>query len=221
MIEWILLSSLGIILLIIIWKLSPLNILSHYYRWRSKYRYSPKLPNVIQYGGTGNLQSAILTTEYPHDKIVNTVHLADSNFPYHLRNPFLSTEKSVLFQALIKAFYQQPYYIFMNIPLTELLIIDNQAKNQQVIAERLQQKYVDFVLYHTVTLKIIGVIMLTNSHEQKLNDHFYQKFIKNALLAAKVPILQLPIKKQYNIMILRQILNKKFNLQLSTAGNSK
>jgi len=90
---------------------------------------------------------------------------------------------------------------------------------QHIALERLHQKYVHFVICETKTFEIIGVINLTSSGQKKLEQHIQDRFIEMVLKKTHIPILSLPIQKKYNILVLRKILNKHFQLNLPIKHN--
>jgi hypothetical protein len=122
-----------------------------------------------------------------------------------------------LLTALEQALSQQPYKILGKVRLAEVLTIVPGLKpqEQRLAAERINQKHLDFVIYHAHTSAILGVVLLDKPDQDKLDVQMHKKFIAAALAAAQIPILHIPTtKKGYHVEVLRQLLNRALCMRL-------
>jgi hypothetical protein len=195
--------------------LKSINALLRTHGWQ-KNKFTPELPNVKRYGGGTQLEQAILATEYPDEYELNSDPLGH-HLPYTARRQLFSPTEQLLLTALEQALSQQPYKILGKVRLAEVLTIVPGLKpqEQRLAAERINQKHLDFVIYHAHTSAILGVVLLDKPDQDKLDVQMHKKFIAAALAAAQIPILHIPTtKKGYHVEVLRQLLNRALCMRL-------
>jgi hypothetical protein len=133
-------------------------------------------------------------------------HLASHSRVTARRQLFSPTEQ-LLLTALEQALSKQPYKILGKVRLADILNIIPGLKpqEQRLAAERINQKHLDFVIYHAHTSEILGIVLLDKPDQDKLDAQMRKKFIDAVLAAAQIPILHIPTKKGYHVEVLRQL----------------
>lgn len=186
--------------------------------WFDRNKFTPELPDVKRYGGGQHLATMVLTTEYPAENELDPDPFG-SQLPYTSRQMLWSKSEQSLFLALERAISPQPYRILSKVQLAAVLqILPNlEPPSHHLALERVTGRYLDFVICHTHTSEIVGVVLIeppisVNTSQRKMS----QRFIDSALAAAKIPLIRLPLKDNYSIEILRTLLNHNLLMRLPT-----
>lgn len=133
------------------------------------------------------------------------------DYPYVRQDALFTPAEQVFFRVLDQAL--EPHWlIFGKVRLADIIKTQDglDRSRQRGAFNKICAKHLDFVLCRADTLTVIGVIELDDrSHERpdrKARDHF----VDQALLAAGVPILHVPVTRTYNISALRKQLHQTF-----------
>ncbi len=195
------------------------NTRRNYRKWSFWLRnlYSPLLPNVSRYGGTGDLfRHDMLTSEYPRASELNTEGFEQQRPEYFTHPALLQANHVPLFQQLWQVLNRTSYRLLADIELIQLVGVtetDISALHQQ----RLQGKKLDFVIC-TPELQVAGVILLPpeNRAQQKAKQQIEARFIETVLEQVNIPVLFLTTETDYQIEQLQHLLSTHLNLTLAT-----
>ena len=125
----------------------------------------------------------------------NTVKPRD-DFPYRLREPFLSTPEAVLFRAL-KQMAGERYVIYAKVSLNELFYIIRPNENVHFF-NKIFRKHVDFLLCDPKTFKPeIGVELVRPVGRDK--TRVSEQFMEDLFLTAGLPLVHIPSGDHYEI----------------------
>lgn len=75
---------------------------------------------------------------------------------------------------------------------------------------RIVGKHFDFVLCDAVTLAIVGVIELDDASHRQAKRQERDAFVNEACAAAGLPLLRVPVQRQYDVARLKHVLTETF-----------
>ena len=118
------------------------------------------------------------------------------DFPYRLREPFLSTPEAALFRAL-KQMTGERYVIYAKVSLNDLFYIIRPNENVHFF-NKIFRKHVDFILCDPKTFKPeIGVELVkpVGRDETRPGD----QFMDDLFLSAGLPMVHIPSSDRYDV----------------------
>lgn len=179
--------------------------------------FDPTLPDVPAYSVHPPVfKPSIFTSEFPAPVQTPSRSLEENALPYVLKEHLLDEAEQGVFRALEKVLPIKDYRLFTKVRLASILDThpDLETRYRQIKRERLRQKQVDFVLCERKSFRVIGVIALDRDIGQNFETQVHDKFVEMALDAAHLPVLHLPVKRAYNLTVLRKLLHKAFGIDL-------
>lgn len=152
------------------------------------------------------------------DELVATIQswLADDKqgptapqFPYHLRDDFLSPAELNFYRALDTAVSDWAT-IFTKVNLGDLFYASTGEYGQnQVYRNKIDRKHVDFLLCHPQTVRpMLGIELDDRSHKRPDRQQRDQ-FVDGVFAAAGLPLVHVPVNRSYATDKLRAFLQQK------------
>jgi hypothetical protein len=118
-------------------------------------------------------------------------------FPYHLRDDFLSPAELNFYRVLQTAVSDWAT-IFIKVSLGDLFYTQtgDYGKNQ-AYRNKIDRKHVDFLLCHPQTIRPILGIELDDKSHQRLDRQKRDQLIDGVFAAAELPLVHIPVKYGY------------------------
>ncbi len=129
-------------------------------------------------------------------EVLKTVTKSKSNYPYS-KKEFLTPTELEFFKTLIQV-VNGKYFISPQIQLARMLSVQAGTTDWKKYFNRIIQKSVDFVLLDKNTMEVILVIELDDYTHKRYDRNQRDNFVDNALKAANIPILHIPVSNNYN-----------------------
>ncbi|WP_051946314.1 DUF2726 domain-containing protein [Verrucomicrobium sp. BvORR106] len=104
-------------------------------------------------------------------------------------------------------------YVACKVRLADILLVSQGAnrKSQCRAFNRIKSKHADFVICEVSTFRILGVIELDDRSHRRPDRKARDVFFDSALQSASVPLLRVPVKREYEHRELRDLLTSKFS----------
>ena len=130
-------------------------------------------------------------------------HLRD--FPYQ-RRPSLLTAGELRFMRVLEKAVAGRWHIHVQVRLADLLQVQGSvAPRWRMTAQnRINSKHVDFVLCEPGSLAILCAIELDDRSHQLPSRQARDAFVNEAFRVAGLPLLRVPVKRNYNTAALTQ-----------------
>ncbi len=117
-------------------------------------------------------------------------------FPFRLREPFLSTPEAALFRML-KQIAADRYVVFAKVSLNELFYIIRPNENVHFF-NKIFRKYVDFLLCDPKSFKPeIGVAFVKQIGREETRPR--DQFMDELFLTAGIPLVHIPLNDHYDL----------------------
>jgi len=97
------------------------------------------------------------------------------------------------------------YKIMTKCRLTDVICVPEDLWRTK-IGHQVQARHVDFVLVRKSTLRIVCVLELDDKSHSKKAQLKRDAFLDDALLAAGIPLIRLPIRRSYDPVIIRRMI---------------
>jgi len=126
---------------------------------------------------------------------VDTVDAAE--FPYHLRDDFLSPAEFSFYSVLRETVGNQAV-ICTKVSLSDLFWVKREdSSKHRVYTNKIDRKHVDFLLCHPVTMKPLVGIELDDKSHQREDRKQRDRFVDGVFHAAGLPLVHVPVKRGY------------------------
>lgn len=131
---------------------------------------------------------------------------AKQELPYR-RKDYLFTRAERSFFGVLEQALAGQYLIFAKVRLADLLYLPKGTESRQRHQNRVQSKHVDFVLCSRDQVKPLLVIELDDSSHERSDRRERDSFVKQALAAARLPIMNVRVQQSYNPQGLRTLID--------------
>ena len=134
--------------------------------------------------------------------------------PYSKRKYFFSAaERS--FYEILKRLASAEHTVFAKVRLADLVCVSKGADAWQSHFNRINRKYLDFVLCNRDLAPVVAIELDDASHDEEDRDP-RDKFV-DQVLAAALPILRVRAKRAYNLDEVRRLLSPYVQVQAPVA----
>jgi hypothetical protein len=142
-------------------------------------------------------------------------------YPYHLRDDFLSRAELSFFLVLKKAVSHKAL-ICTKVDLGDLFYVkSNNRSKYRSYTNKIDRKHVDYLLCDPKTVKPLLGIELDDKSHQKSERQARDKFVEKVFMAAKLPLVRIPVQRSYSILELESLLQQYIGLdQVETPNQS-
>lgn len=132
----------------------------------------------------------------------------EENFPYALRDDFLSASELSFYKTLKLSIEELPVVLMAKVSLADLFFIKtSDFKERQVYWNKINRKHVDFVICDNQTLKpLIGIELDDSSHQQQKRIE-RDEFVNEVFKAAKLPLLHVKAQSSYSVLELLELVS--------------
>ena len=137
--------------------------------------------------------------------------------PYQRRDWLLSAAERSFFGVLKQA-VDPEFLLFAKIRLADLLFIPRGTEGRQAAFNRIQSKHIDFVICDRDTIRPLIAIELDDSSHSRPSRRSRDEFVESALTAAQLPLLRVPVKKQYDVNVLKESVQKLLDAEIKPAS---
>ena len=136
------------------------------------------------------------------------------------RIDFLFSEAERNFLSSLGAAIQGRYAIFGKVRISDIAEPAKRyyGKPRMYVANRINQKHVDFVICQRDNLHIVGVVELDDSSHNQPNRIGRDALVDHVMQSAGIPILHVPVSSGYNVQTLQSQLQQTLGLQLALAS---
>jgi hypothetical protein len=134
-------------------------------------------------------------------------------YPYLVRDDFLSPAE-LSFYLVLKSFVSEFALVCPKVSLGDLFYAKSSDNSKhRIYTNKIDRKHVDFLLCDPKTVcPILGIELDDKSH-QRPDRQERDAFVEKVFLAAKLPLLRVPVKHTYSVtelsLLLRPYLSKK------------
>jgi len=130
-------------------------------------------------------------------------------FPYHLRQDFLTAAEQNFFRILHQAAGDWAL-IAPKVSLRDLFYTRTGDHSQnRVYLNKIDRKHLDFLLYHPQTLKPLMGIELDDSSHRRQDRQQRDRFVDGVFDAAGLPLVHVPVRYSYPVEQLRAHLQQR------------
>ncbi|MCJ8329910.1 MAG: DUF2726 domain-containing protein [Lentisphaeria bacterium] len=123
-------------------------------------------------------------------------------FPYTSKEQLLTKAEKVFFGRLEEAVASK-YRIFAMVRLADLIQVEKGTEKWQSYFNKIQSKHIDFILCDLDNIKPVLAIELDDASHQREDRKKRDEFLEGALNAARLPLLRVPVKRDYDVEVLR------------------
>jgi hypothetical protein len=121
------------------------------------------------------------------------------NYPYFVRDDFLSPAEQILYLALKDSVSDQAL-IFSKVSLGDLFFVkSNDPSEFRVYINKIDRKHVDFLLCDLKTVRPLAGVELDDKSRSR------DKFLRQVFEAARLPLVRVPVKQAYAADELRSL----------------
>jgi hypothetical protein len=122
---------------------------------------------------------------------------ASPDFPYHLRDNFLSPAE-LSFYGVLRTVVDSRATISAKVGLNDLFYVKREDPSRyRIYTNKIDRKHVDFLLCDPVTMRpIVGIELDDKSHE-RTDRKERDAFVDQVFQAAQLPLLHVPAKRGY------------------------
>lgn len=164
-----------------------------------------------KFGLLRNLLRAIGLSQQSADQVVDFIvdllageSKADSGatssaeFPYHLRDNFLSPAE-LSFYGVLRAAINGRAVLCSKVALADIFYVKkgDDASRWRIYTNKIDRKHVDFLLCDPVTMRPLVGIELDDSSHQRTDRQARDTFVDGVFAAAGLPLLHIPVKRGY------------------------
>jgi hypothetical protein len=143
---------------------------------------------------------------------------AEPQFPYHIRDNFLSPAELYFYQVLQTAVSDWAI-VLVKVNLGDLFYASTGDYGQNMAyRNRIARKHVDFLLCDPETVRPLLAIELDDSSHNRSDRKQRDRFVDGVFAAARLPLVHVPVSHSYPTKKLRTFLQQKAGMQ--TQGHS-
>lgn len=135
------------------------------------------------------------------------------DFPYKKNNYLLTLNEKVFYTLLKEIVDPNKYEIFSQVRLSDVLKIETGTGKYMTYFNKISKKSPDFVLCDKKTTPLLILELDDSSHNKEARIE-RDGFVDKALAAAKIPILHIICKKNYDKEELKKKIEETLNNQL-------
>jgi hypothetical protein len=118
-------------------------------------------------------------------------------FPYHLRDHFLSPAELSFFEALQKAVNHRAV-LLTKVALGDIFWVKkDEASRHRIYTNKIDRKHVDFLLCDPVTMQPLAGVELDDKSHQRPDRQERDAFVDQVFKAAGLPLIHVPVKRSY------------------------
>jgi predicted RNA-binding Zn-ribbon protein involved in translation (DUF1610 family) len=129
-------------------------------------------------------------------------------YPYHLRDDFLSRAELSFFLVLKNAVSDKAL-ICTKVDLGDLFyVMSNNRSKYRIYTNKIDRKHVDYLLCDLKTVRPLLGIELDDKSHQKSERQARDKFVEKVFMAAKLPLVRIPVQRSYTISELESLLRQ-------------
>ncbi|RMG86587.1 MAG: DUF2726 domain-containing protein [Chloroflexi bacterium] len=123
---------------------------------------------------------------------------AQNEFPYYLREDFLSPAE-LEFYKILRTILKQHAMVFAKVNLNDIFMVKKSDYREfRIYTNKIDRKHVDFLICHPLTLKPIAGVELDDKSHQRRDRKERDKFVDGVFQAAGLPILHFRVQRQYD-----------------------
>lgn len=121
-----------------------------------------------------------------------------ADFPYHLRDHFLSPAE-LSFCTVLRTAVNGRAALCSKVALGDLFYVKkgDDASRWRIYTNKIDRKHVDFLLCDPATMHPLVGIELDDSSHQRPDRQTRDTFVDGVFAAAKLPLLHVPVKRAY------------------------
>ena len=142
-----------------------------------------------------NDKSGCLSIFFPFLKRSQNESVSQS-LPYRLRDDFLSAAEFSFYKVL-SSLGGSRLTVQSKVRLADVFFVARPNENVTFF-NRIAQKHFDFLVCDSVTMKPLFAVELDDSSHKRNNRQERDEFVENACKAAGLPLLRLPVQREYN-----------------------
>ena len=134
---------------------------------------------------------------------------AQAEWPYHLRDDFLTAAEHSFYQVLRQAVAEWAL-ICPKVSLGDVFFVKSSDNAKfRTYTNKIDRKHVDFLLCDPRTAKpLLGIELDDRSHERE-DRKTRDEFLAGVFSAAKLPLMRMPVKHGYSVQQLDGLLREK------------
>lgn len=118
------------------------------------------------------------------------------SFPYRLRDDLLSPAELSFYHVLSSAAGSKAA-ICVKIGMADVLYVSRPHENAGY-RNRIDRKHIDFLLCDPATMKPLLAVELDDASHQRRDRQARDAFVEKAFQAAGLPLLRIPVRRQYD-----------------------
>jgi len=124
--------------------------------------------------------------------------IPSAEFPYHLRDHFLSLAELHFYESL-KAAVAGRAVIITKVALGDVFYVKkgDDASKYRIYTNKIDRKHVDFLLCDSVTMQPLVGIELDDKSHQREDRQARDVFVDGVFAAADLPLIHVPVKRAY------------------------
>jgi len=132
-------------------------------------------------------------------------------YPYLVRDDFLSPAE-LSFYLVLKSVVSETALICTKVSLGDLFYAKSgdHSKNRSY-TNKIDRKHVDFLLCDPRTVRPLFGIELDDKSHQRADRQERDEFVQNVFLAARLPLVRIPVKHAYSVTELKLLLQPYLN----------
>lgn len=128
------------------------------------------------------------------------------SFPYESKKYLMTKSEMHFYKTLLEAASTKKLIVMSKVRLWDLIYVSKGVENQKSFENKISSKHIDFVLCNPETSQPVLAVELDDSSHQRKDRQLSDDFKNNALASAKLPLLRVPVQKDYDFtLILKQI----------------
>lgn len=169
------------------------------------------MPSEKKFGLLRNLLRAIGLSQDASDQVVDFIvdllagegkgestAAPSAEFPYHLRDHFLSPAE-LSFYSVLRTAVNGRAVINTKVALGDVFYVKrgDDASNYRIYTNKIDRKHVDFLLCDSATMQPILGIELDDSSHQREDRQVRDAFVDGVFAAARLPLLHIPVRRAY------------------------
>ena len=142
------------------------------------------------------------------------LHSGRKRLPYIVRPRLVTKSELKFYRALQKAALDE-FELFAMVRIADLITVAPQTANRRKWLNKILAKHVDFVLCEPQTLVPSLAIELDDATHQRPDRMERDEFVEHAFESAGLPLLRIPVDKDYDSKSLRDLILAKTKLKKS------
>ena len=148
------------------------------------------------------------------ERVVDWLTVKDSEkssgkieYPYLVRDDFLSPAE-LSFYLVLKSSISEMALVFPKVSLGDLFYTKLRDPSKfRTYTNKIDRKHVDFLLCDPKTVRPILGIELDDKSHQRPERQERDEFVRNVFLAAKLPLIRVPVRHSYSVAELSSLLH--------------